>query len=89
MYSTIHFRDVFRRYKGPPELFTMWTCLVTTNEVDKLETAWMLSQEAGMRETCLMYTEQHGFPPHPAVLVQEYNKELSGIKRVRNPESCG
>lgn len=58
-------------HDGPAELLSMWLCLYTT-EWD-LQTGLDLESlsEADVRqwaERVRLFTEQHGQPPHPAVL---------------------
>ena len=57
------------RHDGPAELLSMWLCLYTT-EWD-LQAGLDLESEEDVRqwaEQVRQFTEQHGQPPHPAVL---------------------
>jgi hypothetical protein len=59
-----------RRYTAPPELFTMYACLFADAAVQKVSTNWLLSNEAVLHSTCVSYAREHGFPPHPGVLME-------------------
>jgi hypothetical protein len=54
----------------PPELFTMYACLFADSSVQKLSTAWLVENSAMLRSKCLSYFKEHGFPPHPGVLIE-------------------
>jgi hypothetical protein len=58
------------RYLGPPELFTMYACLFADSSVQKVSTAWLVSHSVVLRAKCLSYTREHGFSPHPGVLIE-------------------
>ena len=58
------------RYRGPPELFTMYACLFADSSVQKVSTMWLVSHTVVMRTKCLSYMSEHGFPPHPGVLIE-------------------
>jgi hypothetical protein len=57
-------------YVAPPELFTMYACLFADSSVQKLSTAWLVENSAMLRSKCLSYFKEHGFPPHPGVLIE-------------------
>jgi hypothetical protein len=66
----------FQRYIAPPELFTMYACLFADSAVQKVSTAWLDSHEAVLRSKCVWYAREHGFPPHPGVLMQMVREDL-------------
>ncbi len=54
----------------PPELFTMYACLFADSSVQKLSTAWLVENTVKLRFRCLSYFQEHGFAPHPGVLIE-------------------
>jgi hypothetical protein len=57
-------------YVAPPELFTMYACLFADSSVQKLSTAWLVENTVKLRFRCLSYFQEHGFAPHPGVLIE-------------------
>ena len=61
------------RYDGPPELFSMFTCLFGDKQLNSALTAksptWLSQQHGALTQALLNYRDEHGIVPHPAVLV--------------------
>jgi hypothetical protein len=53
------------KYSGPIELFSMWACLCSG-----ISSAQVVGREQVLRDKCTAFQQQHGWSPHPAVLVQ-------------------
>jgi hypothetical protein len=68
---TVLFRTV--GYDGPPELFSMFTCLFGNAQLNTLlsskSATWLSNQSDTLSEELLRYRDEHGIAPHPAVLV--------------------
>jgi hypothetical protein len=60
-------------YDGPPELFSMFTCLFGDTQLNTLLSSksptWLSHQSDTLSEELLHYKDEHGIVPHPAVLV--------------------
>ena len=57
------------QYDGPPELLSMWLCLLSDTTVGDISWDAMTDDEvAHLSERAKFYTERHGQPPHPAYL---------------------
>jgi hypothetical protein len=48
----------------------MYACLFADASVQKVSTTWLLCHEAMLRSKCVSYALEHGFPPHPGVLME-------------------
>lgn len=57
-------------YKGPPELFSMWACLLGSDDMGPLAADNIKSQAASFRRRLRTFQLAHGFTPHPALLLQ-------------------
>jgi hypothetical protein len=52
----------------------MWACFFRDQAVEDVSTEWLTKHEPALRKHCLAYHRQHGFPPHPGVLVRDVLK---------------
>ncbi len=71
-------RDVFCdcSYRGPPELFSMWACLVSDRAVSSVSLEWLSEHEDQLRSCLSNLKAKDGATPHPGVLVEELKRQL-------------
>lgn len=63
------------QYDGPPELFSLYACLFgdkqLVQQLQHLGDSWLLEHKKSMIDARLMYAQQHGINPHPAILLKD------------------
>lgn len=75
--------DLFKDcgYCGPPELFSMFTCLFGDTDLTAIlqnkPKDWLETHRPGLLQALKKYQALHGMPPHPAVLVATYLNTVS------------
>ena len=57
-------------YRGPPELLTMYTCLIADGALLKYSPALVQESKGKLMLACKEYLSLHGIHPHPAVLAK-------------------
>lgn len=69
--------DLFKScgYRGPPELFSMYTCLFGDTDLTMFlqsrPKSWLRTNAAALGKCLEEYRSKHGIPPHPAALLSE------------------
>jgi hypothetical protein len=58
------------KYRGPPELLTMYTCLIADRALLKYSSALVMENKGKLVLAGKEYLSLHGIHPHPAVLAQ-------------------
>jgi len=62
-------------YRGPPELFSMYTCLFGDTDLTMLlqsrPKSWLRTNAAAIGKCLEEDRSKHGIPPHPAALLSE------------------
>lgn len=71
-------RDVFEEcsYSGPPELFSMWACLIADRSVSTTSLSWLTKHEDELRSCFESIVKRDQLAPHPGVLVEELKRTL-------------
>lgn len=57
------------KYDGPPELFSMYCCLFISSP-EKFDPKAVRSSRAALIQAREKFTEEHGIPPHPLLLLE-------------------
>ena len=70
-------KDIFSdcSYTGPPELFTMWICLISDKAVQSVSLRWMTEHQDALRACFQNILSRDKVTPHPGVLVEEFKKQ--------------
>ena len=68
--------DVFKdcSYKGPPELFTMWACLIADRSVSRVSLDWLKDHKVNIARAYKDLKRSFKLTPHPGVLLEEVER---------------